>query len=59
MFAENSTTYMLNKFNDSIGIHTWNSKRNFTKIDNEPGSAYSVLGAKYCPKSIALGGKDF
>lgn len=60
MFAANYTDLVMRVCKDSIAVHTWNSHRHQMKnVVNEPNSAYSVLGKKYCPKTFDVGGKYF
>lgn len=59
IFSGNHTTYMLNQFKDSVGIHTWNTHRKRRNIRNDKNSAYSVLGRMHCPKVTELWGQDF
>lgn len=61
LFQTGETTYMMNKFNHSVGIHTWASDRERLKYNgkNEPNSTFMVLGERHCPRSIVIGGKDF
>lgn len=54
-YFANTSDLILNKIGQTIAIHTWNGiTGNLGHSINEPGSAYSMLAKRFCPKIHAL-----
>ncbi|CAB3371863.1 Hypothetical predicted protein [Cloeon dipterum] len=59
MFNTNFTKYMEKAFETHYGIHTWNRRTGYIKVEVNSSKPLAVAARKFCPRTISLAGAFF